>query len=47
MQLAIPMWSLNLNKVRNPFNNNSLALAVAENALEDEAFIEQCRKLNQ
>jgi histidinol-phosphate aminotransferase len=35
-----------LNKVRNPFNNNSLGLAVAEKALEDEAFIEQCRKLN-
>lgn len=35
-----------LNKVRNPFNNNSLALAVAENALDDEAFIEQCRQLN-
>ena len=36
----------NLNKVRNPFNNNSLGLAVAEKALEDEAFIEQCRQLN-
>jgi histidinol-phosphate aminotransferase len=36
----------NLNKVRNPFNNNSLGLAVAEKALEDEAFIEHCRKLN-
>ncbi len=36
----------NLNKVRGPFNNNSLGLAVAEKALEDEAFIEQCRKLN-
>ena len=37
----------NLNKVRSPFNNNSLGLAVAEKALNDEAFIEQCRKLNQ
>ncbi len=35
-----------LNKVRSPFNNNSLGLAVAEKALEDTAFIEQCRKLN-
>lgn len=35
-----------LNKVRNPFNNNSLALEVARKALEDEAFIEQCRTLN-
>lgn len=37
----------NLNKVRSPFNNNSLGLAVAEKALEDEAFIEQCRNQNQ
>ncbi|HJF33291.1 MAG TPA: histidinol-phosphate transaminase [Sporosarcina psychrophila] len=36
----------NLNKVRNPFNNNSIGLAIAEKALDDEAFIEQCRKLN-
>lgn len=35
-----------LNKVRNPFNNNSLALAVAEKALTDEAFITTCRELN-
>lgn len=35
-----------LNKVRNPFNNNSLALAVAEKALDDEAFVEHCRTLN-
>jgi len=36
----------NLNKVRSPFNNNSLGLAVAEKALENEGFIEQCRNLN-
>ncbi|WP_342512211.1 histidinol-phosphate transaminase [Sporosarcina sp. FSL K6-1522] len=36
----------NLNKVRSPFNNSSLALAVAEKALEDEAFIAQCCELN-
>lgn len=35
-----------LNKVRNPFNNNSLAITVAEKALEDEAFIDSCRLLN-
>ncbi|MFC5603261.1 histidinol-phosphate transaminase [Sporosarcina koreensis] len=36
-----------LNKVRNPFNNNTLAVAVASKALEDDAFIEKCRKLNE
>ncbi|WP_252503435.1 histidinol-phosphate transaminase [Sporosarcina sp. Marseille-Q4943] len=36
-----------LNKVRNPFNNNTLAVAVASKALEDEAFIENCRELNE
>ena len=35
-----------LNKVRNPFNNNTLAVAVASIALEDDAFIDKCRKLN-
>ncbi|WP_060208164.1 histidinol-phosphate transaminase [Sporosarcina koreensis] len=35
-----------LNKVRNPFNNNTLAVAVASKALEDDAFIDMCRKLN-
>src|SRR6185312_4079542 len=35
-----------LNKVRNPFNNNTLAVAVASKALEDDAFIEMCRELN-
>ncbi len=36
-----------LNKVRNPFNNNTLAVAVASKALEDDAFIDKCRKLNE
>lgn len=36
----------NLNKVRSPFNNNSMGLAAAVNALEDNAFIEQCRQVN-
>ncbi|WP_153732223.1 histidinol-phosphate transaminase [Sporosarcina obsidiansis] len=31
-----------LNKVRNPFNNNTLALAVAEVALEDQQFLQDC-----
>ncbi|ARK22884.1 MULTISPECIES: histidinol-phosphate transaminase [Sporosarcina] len=31
-----------LNKVRNPFNNSSLALAVAEVALEDQEFLQHC-----
>ena len=36
----------NLNKVRSPFNNNSFGLVLAEKALDDEGFIERCRKLN-
>ncbi|WP_432359053.1 histidinol-phosphate transaminase [Sporosarcina sp. UB5] len=36
-----------LNKVRNPFNNNTLAVAVASEALDDDGFIEKCRKLNE
>ncbi|ARF15483.1 histidinol-phosphate transaminase [Sporosarcina ureae] len=31
-----------LNKVRNPFNNSSLALAVAEVALADQQFLQAC-----
>ncbi|ARD49456.1 histidinol-phosphate transaminase [Sporosarcina sp. P37] len=31
-----------LNKVRNPFNNSSLALAVAEAALSDQQFLQHC-----
>lgn len=36
-----------LNKIRNPFNNNALAVAVAMKALEDETFIIQCRDRNE
>jgi histidinol-phosphate aminotransferase len=36
----------NLNKVRSPFNNNSMGLAVAEKALAEQAFINQCRQVN-
>ncbi|MBY0222708.1 MULTISPECIES: histidinol-phosphate transaminase [Sporosarcina] len=35
-----------LNKVRNPFNNNSLALAAAEVALGDQQFLQDCVKKN-
>ncbi|WP_040286725.1 histidinol-phosphate transaminase [Sporosarcina koreensis] len=35
-----------LNKVRNPFNTGSLALAAAEQALEDQEFISRCRTEN-
>ncbi len=36
-----------LNRVRQPFNVNSLALAAAEAALDDVAFIEKSKKINQ
>ncbi len=36
-----------LNRVRQPFNVNSIALAAAEAALSDHAYIEQSRKLNE
>lgn len=36
-----------LNRVRHPFNVNSLGLVAAEAALNDEAYIEQSRELNQ
>jgi len=35
-----------LNRVRQPFNNNSLALVAAETALEDEAYIKQSVETN-
>ncbi|MFV1993367.1 MAG: histidinol-phosphate transaminase, partial [Acidiferrobacterales bacterium] len=35
-----------LNRVRQPFNVNSLALAAAEAALDDIAFIETSKKMN-
>jgi histidinol-phosphate aminotransferase len=36
-----------LNRVRQPFNNNSLALAAAETALQDAQYIEQSVETNQ
>ncbi|MBB4823763.1 histidinol-phosphate aminotransferase [Sporosarcina luteola] len=44
--VADPAVVTPLNKVRNPFNNNSLAVAVAEVAVMDNGFIETCRSLN-
>tara|TARA_Y100001970_G_scaffold279623_1_gene387286 strand:+ start:154 stop:1248 length:1095 start_codon:yes stop_codon:yes gene_type:complete len=35
-----------LNRVRQPFNANSLALFAAEKALEDQEYLDQCLKLN-
>lgn len=35
-----------LNKVRNPFNNGSLALEAAEAALEDQQFLADCTEKN-
>jgi histidinol-phosphate aminotransferase len=35
-----------LNRVRQPFNGNSMALAAARAALDDEAFVEQSRIAN-
>lgn len=34
------------NRVRQPFNGNSLALAAARVALDDDAFVAQCRQNN-
>lgn len=45
--ISSPAIITQLNKIRNPFNNNGLALAVASKALEDNSFIEKCRKLNE
>ncbi len=36
-----------LNRVRQPFNNNSLALLAAETVLADEAYLEQSISVNQ
>ncbi|MDB3976433.1 aminotransferase class I/II-fold pyridoxal phosphate-dependent enzyme, partial [Gammaproteobacteria bacterium] len=35
-----------LNRVRQPFNANSLALFAAEQAIEDEEFMKKCLQLN-
>lgn len=43
---ASPQVITELNKVRNPFNNSTIALTAAEIALEDQDFLEQCRQEN-
>lgn len=45
--LSSPQVAEVLNRVRQPFNVNSLALAAACAALEDEAYLEQSRALNE
>jgi len=44
--ISSPAVIAELNKVRNPFNTNSLALAAAECALKDQDFIVHCRQEN-
>ncbi len=44
---AAPSMAQLLNQVRQPFNINSVAQAAAMAALEDNVFIEKCRKSNQ
>jgi histidinol-phosphate aminotransferase len=44
--LCTPEVAEMLNRIRQPFNVNSLALAAAASALEDEAFLERSRRLN-
>ncbi|WP_202922513.1 histidinol-phosphate transaminase [Sinimarinibacterium sp. NLF-5-8] len=44
--LSSPVVADLLNRVRQPFNNNSLALLAAETALDDEAFMAESVALN-
>ena len=44
--LSHPQVADLLNRVRQPFNNNSMALLAAEIALDDEAFVSQSVTLN-
>ena len=44
--MAHPTIISELNKVRNPFNTNVPAMLIAEKALEDTTFIQQCQQLN-
>ena len=45
--LSNPAVANLLNRVRQPFNNNSLALVAAETALQDEKYIERSVSVNQ
>lgn len=44
--LSNPQIADMLNRIRQPFNVNSLALVAAEAALDDEAFIQRSRDMN-
>lgn len=44
--LSSPEMADLLNRVRQPFNNNSLALLAAEVAIEDQAFVQKSVELN-
>ena len=44
--LSHPQVASLLNRVRQPFNNNSLALLAAELALDDDAFVADSVRLN-
>lgn len=39
-------WAGLLNRVRQPFNTNAIAQAAATAALDDEPFVEECRRKN-
>lgn len=41
-----PEIATNLNTVRSPFNVTTIGLLLAELSLDEDAFIEQCRRLN-
>jgi histidinol-phosphate aminotransferase len=45
--ISSPELCVLFNRVRQPFNGNTLALAAARVALDDEAFVEQSRHSNQ
>ena len=45
--VASPNIITELNKIRNPFNTNTLAVAVASKALENDVFVDNCRALNE
>jgi histidinol-phosphate aminotransferase len=45
--IASPELISNLEKVRQPFNLNNLALAAAESALSDTVFIKKSKRMNQ
>ena len=44
--VSSPAFADLMNRVRQPFNANSLALAAAEAAIEDRAYVDESRRLN-